>query len=284
MRTGFHWPRLFEEVVIRHRSVLFLVSFLIATVAVSLVGWFTDVRGVMHSVLLGVFVTAFFPFVFVAAVACVVVGFVLLLAVLSLFGAGDGAGDVADAGTDLAYSSVRLSRWGAPRYYAILMSIRHPAIWGSVVGLLAGGLLLWGLVSWIIVPRELATSRVLAETAEQLMRTQRQTGQFPDPLPGGFINRRDVGQAGDGPVLDAFERPIQFTVSGASLFASFTLKSAGFDGKPSRDDLCVSGAAQGAKWAASVDALLSGFRLGKEGKPPRLKERLRSLHALRCDS
>jgi MFS family permease len=165
----------------RRRSILFLVSFLIATIAVSLVGWFTDIRGVMHSVLIGLFVTAFFPFVFVATVTCVVVGFVLFLAVLSLFGVGDGAGDVADAGTDLVYSSVRLSRWGAPRYYAILMSVRHPAIWGSVVGLLAGGLLLWGLVSWIIVPRELVTSRVLAEAADQLMRTQRQTGRFPVP-------------------------------------------------------------------------------------------------------
>jgi len=267
----------------RRRSIRFLLGFFIATAAVLLVGWFTDVRGVMHSVLIGLFVTAFLPFVFVAAVFSVVVGFILLLSLLSVFGGGDGTGEATDAGTDIVYSSVRLSRWGAPRYYGVLMSIRQPAIWGAAVGLLAGGLFLWGIVSWNIVPRELATSRILAETASQLMAIQKQTGRFPTPLPGGYLSRRDLGRADDGPVLDAFERPFQFTTSGVSLFASFTLRSTGFDGKPGQDDLCVYGAAKGAEWAGKLDRLLSSIRTGADGRAAKLKDRLKSLRALRCD-
>lgn len=267
----------------RRRSLLFLLGFLMAAVAVSLVGWFTDVRGVMQSVLIGLFVTAFLPFVFVAAVISVVIVSMLFLAVLSVFGGGDGIAEVSEAGTDLVDSSVDLSHWGAPRYYRLLMSVRHPAIWGGVVGLLAGGLLLWGVVSWIIVPRELVTSRILAETSGKLMEIQKQTGRFPTPSPDGFLNIRHLGQTTDGPVLDGFERPLQFTTAGTGLFASFTLKSVGFDGNPGRDDLCVHGAAKGAEWAGRLHGLLSIFRTSPDGRPAKLKDRLKTLRALRCD-
>ena len=85
-------------------------------------------------------------------------------------------------------------------------------------------------------------------------------------------------------ILDGFGRPVHYHLDGAWKLASYTLFSFGFDGRPSDDDLCVTGGTRAGVWlhhaSASVRALL-----GKtSGEKPHvdLRSQVAAIEASRC--
>jgi hypothetical protein len=257
-----------------HRFVLAAVS---TAVLVMIVGWFTDVRHLLHWILLSLAVTAFLPFVIIG-------GGLAIGLVLGLVGAVLGA-DAAgvEVGEGAAEIGVRILH----PFYRFLGRRRHPVFWGIPVGMLLGCLLLGAIIALVIVPRETQTVRILAETQQQIEKFHKKTGRFPTPDAEGRLTFKAIGMeppdaAKGAYVLDGFGQPLHFRVKGKGILASYTLTSWGYDGKPSKDDLCISGSSQVAKWAEQAFRLAEKLGLDKEGNAPPLSAFLRGILDLQC--
>jgi hypothetical protein len=267
------------EVSFRRRTIrYFVVAAVITAVLVMVVGWFTDVRQLLHWVLLSLAVTAFLPFVIIG-------GGLAVGLVLALVGAVLGA----DAAAGAAVGEITAEAGGhlfLP-YYRFLGRQRHLLFWGIPLGLLLGCLLLAAIIGLVIVPRETQTVRTLAETQQQIENLHKKTGHFPIPDAEGRITFKALGiqppEAANGPfVADGFGRPLHLRIKGKGILASYTLISWGYDGKPSKDDFCVSGSSQAAKWAEQAVQLFEKLGLNKEGTAPPLTALLRGILDLQC--
>jgi hypothetical protein len=85
------------------------------------------------------------------------------------------------------------------------------------------------------------------------------------------------GAGNDDFILDGFGRPLHLRVKGKGILASYTLISWGYDGKPGRDDLCISRSSDISKWTAFL-----GEKLGLNQKAPELTVLLRGILDLQC--
>ncbi len=144
---------------------------------------------------------------------------------------------------------------------------------GGAVGALFGALVLWALIAAIVVPRETSTAARLAAARDAIETAYRDTGELPRPDEGGHLR---IALAG-GPVSvvdDGFGRALAYRVSGKWKLASWTLTSAGFDGAPSADDLCLSGGTKLMQWVDKAAALGAAL--------PSYADRLAQVRALRC--
>jgi hypothetical protein len=124
----------------------------------------------------------------------------------------------------------------------------------------------------------------LAETQQQIERFHKKTGRFPTPDAEGRLTSKALGleAAGAGNddfKLDGFGRPLHLRVKGKGILASYTLISWGYDGKPGRDDLCISRSSDVSKWAA---LLADKLGLNQPGKAPELTVLLRGVLDLHC--
>lgn len=258
-----------------HRLVLAAVS---TAVLVMIVGWFTDVRQLLHWILLTLAVTAFLPFVIIGGGLAIGLVLALLGAVL----AGDASG-----GAVIGYGATEIGVRILHPYYRFLGRRHHPVFWGIPVGMLLGCLLLGGIIALVIVPRETRTVRILAETQQQIEKFHKKIGRFPTPDAEGrltfkVLDMQPPEAANDGYVQDGFGRPLHFRVKGKGILASYTLTSWGYDGKPSKDDLCISGSSQVAKWAEQAVKLAAKFGPDKEGNAAPLNALLRGILDLQC--
>lgn len=213
----------------------FLLAVALVALAVVLGGWFTGARQVMHAALLGVAVVAFLPFLVIGAgilLALLVAAVATVAAVFSgdagggLEGAVEGGGAVVGGGG-----------WLLPRYYRFLGRRRHPAFWGGLCGVLLGGLLLWGLLAILVVPGEARTVTALAAAQARLEQRYAADGGWPRPQQGQLVLEGE-------PLRDGFGRPLRYEVSGRWKLASWRLRSTGYDGVVSGDDLCIAGASR----------------------------------------
>jgi hypothetical protein len=228
------------------------------------VGWLTGAREVMYGALTALLVGAFLPFVTIAAVIAV-----LMLGLVVVILAG---GDAPDVDSPLKGAEEELPR-AVRRYYRWIGGQKHPFLWGTILGTAGGVLALWGLIAWLVVPREAETTRRLLELKETIDAHHAREGDYPGALPEG--------------AADAFGRPFQLKLGRRSRFvASYTVTSVGFDGRPGRDDLCISGrtrlAAAAEKLRSPLILLDSFLARWKEGEL-RVPDRLRAIAALRCD-
>jgi hypothetical protein len=241
------------------------------------IGWMSGLRQVMHGALLALAVAALLPFVLVAGGLLVVM---LIGFLLALSAAVAGAGDAFDDGLPGAGEAVvDGGGWLIPRYYRFLGRQRHPVFWGIPAGGLFGGLLLWALLAVFVVPGETRTVRDLTEAKAGIERLYSESGGFPRPDEHGHLRLEP-----NRPVLeDGFGRPLNYDVSGRWKLASWTLTSLGFDGKPSADDLCVSGSTGLLEWAGKVEHVARLLNNIKSGSAP-LADRLGGIRALRCPS
>jgi hypothetical protein len=193
----------------------------------------TDLRAVMHTVLLAAATVAFLPFVLtLAAIAIVVVaGFVASVAT-----EGDGIESGA-AAEGIAHGG----RWLARVYYRFAWRQRRsPVVWGLCGGLGLGAAGVWSTLAISVVPRETQTLSILLQAQTKIDAMNK----HPEAASDGLLRPRLWGAIGaerDAPVLDGFERPIRYSRQGAWLATSYTLESLGYDGEPSADDLCVGG-------------------------------------------
>jgi hypothetical protein len=215
---------------------------------VVLAGWFTGLRAVMHGVFLTVAVAAFLPLV-VIGFGVLVMGLVLVLAALTC---DDGAG----AGVEFVLLGTQLG----PPYYRWLGRQRHPVFWGIPLGLLLGGVLLWGLIALLILPGESLTARILTEAHLEVERLRRETGRHPPPTPQGALALDRGGRV--QVVRDGFDRPLHYRVAGSGAVSSYVITSLGYDGRPGRDDLCVGDSTRAARWLDKGARLLHGLERG----------------------
>jgi hypothetical protein len=231
---------------------MFAVRFICMAFAIALVvaavGWFTDLRQIGHAALLTCAAFAFLPFVII------VTGFALIVLALivSLLAAIFGGDSVSTGGGE---DLVEMGADAIPGYYRFLLRQRHPFFWGIPMGILIGGLGLWGFISIFILPGELRTAAILIDAQARIEQQFEQRGTFPAPTEAGHISLRALGDEKapeDAVLLDGFGHPVVYKKWGLWKVATWSLRSSGYDGKPGRDDLCRHGGTKLGQFAQAV--------------------------------
>jgi hypothetical protein len=190
----------------------------------------TGLRGALHGVLLALAAAALLPLILVIAALASFAAAALVAGLVAQddIGAAAAAEGVAGGGGRLARA-----------YYAFIWrQRRHPFGWGLGVGLALGVVGVGAVLASWVVPRESQTLGVLLLAQA---RVEALTGH-PEPAADGLLHPSLWGGTGGAdPVLDGFGRPVRYERTGAWLATAYTLRSLGFDGVPSGDDLCVGG-------------------------------------------
>jgi hypothetical protein len=240
-------------------------------------GWITGARAAMHGTLLAISTVAFLPFVVLAAGLALV----FLLGALLVPVHGDGHG--------LEILLVGPARLFGPYYRLLFRLRRQPVAVGTLIGASLGALALWVLILVLVVPREVSTAAILVDVRDRIDAYRLDRGRLPPPSDDGTLPRTTLGLAAGpgedptGPIADAFGRPIRYRVSGQGLWASYTLASLGYDGKPGGDDICIEGAPRVARIVdKALDAL--GRAFGDRRPRGSIGAQIAALRALRCPS
>jgi len=227
------------------------------------VGWFTAVREVAYGAMISSLAFAFLPFAIVA------VG--LLLCVIEI-------GEPVVIG---GFSTIK-------PYYRWLARQKHPAFWGTWLGVGLGGVVLFGLNAALILPGEAKTVEIMARVDVAIDEAYKLNRTFPRPnddghLPIDGLNGADVPVA-DGVVVDGFGRPFAYEVEGRWKLARWRLASVGFDGASGGgDDFCHAGSTKLGKLAETASDILTLIRSKSGGRIDGLKSRLAAIRSLRCD-
>jgi hypothetical protein len=155
--------------------------------------------------------------------------------------------DVASLGAaeGIAVGGSKLAR----AYYGLLWRLRrHAGVWGAAAGIGLGVVGLVGVLWLFVVPRETQTLGLLLEAQAQIEAEHRASRRYPPPAADGQFRmplvpgeRSAAVPESGAPLSDGFGRPTIYQRDGSLLTASYRLASLGFDGRPSEDDICVSG-------------------------------------------
>jgi hypothetical protein len=233
---------------------------LLATFALLVgIGWMTGLRHVMHGALLSVAAVALLPFLVVAAgVLICVVGLCSSLVLAAFF--GEDTSEIAFGAADAGELALEGTRW-LPRYYAFIRGIRHPTWWGGLCGLLLGGLFLSGLVATLVVPGERHTIYQLQQGKFLIEQAYEQQGAYPKRVAGPAYDT--LADAAGRVLEDGFGRPFRYSTQGAWKFVSYELRSLGFDGEVSADDLCVRGGTRAMEIAQLAKSALKWVHRGR---------------------
>ncbi len=224
----------------------FMLTTFITAVLVAGGGWMTSLSTVMYAASISLFTFAFLPFVLILvgiaipllALVAVIFGMIMAL-VGAAFGVGGAANPDPTLVVDGAISGIKVTREGArilKPYYSWLSRTRHPVLWGGVAGTFLGAVLLWGLITWLVLPGEARTVEILVTTRDAVIQRFKDTRQMP-PANAGQLKYQDIGINLPGPVVDGFSQPLEFDVQ----LPSFRLRSRGFDRRPGADDFCTTG-------------------------------------------
>lgn len=276
----------------------FALSSLAAAGAVVGGGWATSLTTVMYGASLSLLTFALFPFLLIAfglalpfLLAALVVLSVLACVLGALFGAPASPADPSMI-VDGAVEGFRISRFGAKilaPYYRWLGRTRHPVLWGSVFGSILGVGILWGLITWLVLPGEARTVKILLATRDAVLEHFSKADQLP-PVNNGSLLYTDLGIDLAGPVVDGFGQPLEFDAQPPS----FRLRSRGFDRRPGSDDFCVTGEVelnrvqQLIRWGKAAKALVQDLELKFEngkvevGGKVGLRDAAKLISELRC--
>jgi len=239
---------------------------------VSCLAWGTGIRGAFHAILLGLAAAALLPFL-------------LVVAALAFFAAaGLVAGLLAQEDLGAAAAAEGVARGGghvARAYYGFIWrQRRHPLAWGLGTGLVLGIVSVWVAIASFVLPLEAQTLNVLLLAQARIEALK----AHPEPAADGLLHPGLWGGTGGAdPVLDGFGRPIRYARAGAWIATSYTLRSFGFDGVSSDDDLCVGGqTALGKALEQARDPLrfLERFYAGDVG----WSEQAQALSSSRCEA
>jgi len=248
--------------------VKFLLATLLLAAVIIGVGWFTDAHQFAYRASMSVATFLFFPFVVVGIlfviglfVTFVVPGEVVLLPVLGVY----------------------LFK----PYYRWLSRRKHPLFWGSLVGVLLGAVVLFGLNYWVILPGDAATATTLLKLETAIAEVYDERKRYPAADENGHLLFADLNgvdvPAIDGVVVDGFGRPFEYEMEGRWRAARYRLRSYGYNGKPGGDDdLCVSHATRLARAAEMAASLRDALSSKEEGRIDRLTRSWDEIEALRC--
>lgn len=210
----------------------FFAAAVITAAVLVIGGWFTDAREVMHDALISLAVVALLPLAIIGAflAAMLVIGLVLALPAAAIDAADvplEGAADIAIEG----------GGHFIPWYYRFFTRQRHPVFWGIPAGILLGALVLWAALALTRLPHERDTAAALQTAKDKVEQVYKDTGSFPAPRGGHLVL--------DGVTYkDGFDQPFVYDVGGVWKLAHWSLRSYGYDGEKSDDDLCISGKAK----------------------------------------
>jgi hypothetical protein len=116
--------------------------------------------------------------------------------------------------------------------------------------------------------------KVLASARDDIERTERDSGKYPEPdAEGRYVRQGTV-------VVDGFGRPLHYRVTGHWKLASYVISSWGFDARPGDDDLCLEGGGKLSGLSRAADALARML----EGRTdaPGFRDWLSTVRAARC--
>jgi hypothetical protein len=199
----------------------------VVTVAIGVAAGLTGVRRIAYGALTALVLAGLGP------VLLVVGGLAALMAVSLAVGLA-GGGAAGDAGLSGVGEGVVVggAKLGSV-YYRLWRRLRHPMAWGLGAGLVLGTALLWIVLGFYVIPRERRTLDVLRSAQSAIEQSYAEAGVYPATVPV---------------TLDGFGRAISYQLAGKWKLASYTLSSLGFDGRPSDDDLCVTGGTRAGLW------------------------------------
>lgn len=261
-------------------------------------GWATSLTTVMYGASLSLLTFAALPLVLIAfgiGLPFLMTALVVLSAIVGVFGAMCGAlMSPADPSliVDGTVQGIRISKFGVKilgPYYRWLSRTRHPILWGSVFGAILGTGILWALITWLVLPGEARTAKILVATREAVLQNFQKTRQLP-PVNNGAILYKDLDIDLPGPVVDGFGQPLEFEAHPPS----FRLRSRGFDRQPGTDDFCVTGEVelnrlqQLIRWGKVAKALVQDLELKFEngkvevGGKVGLRDAAKLITELRC--
>ena len=205
----------------------------VTSVAVLAGGWMTNARHVLHALLYGVGTVAFLPFLIVVGA----IAFALFLGILVGLTGGDVGVVEQNLAGDAAEGGIRLIR----PYYRFLGRQRHPWLLGSIVGLLLGGFGLWLLIAVLIAPKEAETATLMARIQSDLEASYSPDHGFVTDVDGKLMQSALDSSAARSAIADSFGRDFVYHSEHSGGTSTYRLRSLGYDGVPSDDDLCVSG-------------------------------------------
>jgi hypothetical protein len=242
----------------------------IVTSAIVFAALISGVRAIAYAALATLIVAGLWPILLLAGG----VALLMLVSVVAGFIGGDGVGDVGlyGAGEGITHGGVAI----ATRYYRFLGASRHPVLWGAAGGLLAGTGIVWGVLALWVIPGEQKTLKTMLDVQSQLEDQYRRDGHYPPSDAGATI----AGQS--GPIVDGFGRPIRYRVDGAWKLASYTISSLGFDGRPSEDDLCITGGTRLGAWLQRASDRMHALREGSGLHPGNWSAKVDAIRSSRC--
>lgn len=260
-----------------HARSQFVLTSLALCALVAMVGWLSDLRAVFHGTIIVLSVAAFLPLLLSLALVLIFLG---MSAIAILSGDPDAAPLASDAYAASKGLAAFFRRVFVP-YYRFLFTRRHPAVLGAACGFLVGTLLIWTLLSLFVLPGEVCTLKRMSAIQSAIEKRH-----YPSPHSGQWVDHSVLGEdakgwpfcpapsvAPDGPseiLLDGFGRRFNYHVAGHWPLTSYRLSSLGYDGKESRDDLCLSGSSRA---RAALDRLgdaastLHDLLAGSSGDP-----------------
>ena len=222
---------------------------LIVMAGIAIAAALEGVRRIAYAALAALIVWGLWPLLLIVGglAALMIVAVIAVSLGLVDHGAGSDTG-LGGMGEGVVVGGSKLARI----YYRFLGRVRHPIAWGAAAGALAGTALVWAILGLYVIPRERRTLDTLMQVRSALEDRYRQAGSYPSPTEDGTVPATLLSTGGPtrdaGPVADGFGRPVRYRLGGAWKIASYTVSSLGFDGRPSDDNLCVTGGTRLGHW------------------------------------
>jgi len=233
-------------------------------IGILFLGWFTGMRGLMHALLVTFGASAPVPFAMLLGLAAVFAAAGLAVALL------------ADARAAATPPNPASGSGLARAFYAQLRrQQRSPWAWGAGSGVALGLVGIWVVLGGLVIPLEMSSLDLLSFSKLRIDAAH-PSGSLPASSDGLLHPSAwsSSPEPGDTAALDAFGHPVRLEPAAST----YRLRSLGLDGRPSGDDLCVSGPAPLAALADPL-AFLERRRSGQVG----WVEQVRALRDSRCD-
>ena len=253
------------------RPYLITVQYFVATVTTIIVlflaNYLGDFREVAQGALIGISIVAFLPILVVLSVLLAAFSLAILIAIVVVVTGVD-----IDLDLDVGYLPLSLF----VLYYRWIFSISNPIIVGIVSGLVVFTASIWLYLVGIIIPLEQSNAADLVSLQKDLESYKKQHATYPQPIDGQLLFSENI-------VKDSFGREVIYETKNGRLFGSYRIRSLGYDGVRSSDDICVEGRTKLSGVLSVSIKIFDVFASSDQtSKKSTTVQRLKALESLRC--